>query len=290
MGDHFVPQQHLKRFECREQRGFIWMYDKEKLRFAKLPIKQVAQAPGFYPKRVEAELANSIEAPSNAILKKIRSKENLNSSERRKLAQYILTMATRGPAYRQRILKEIGPSAMEDTFSDIESALNRKILEEDHEVAKAQLPKLLAEKAKASRTLPQVIIDFSRKPFWSPSTVEHIANMAWRIAPSPPGLFYITSDTPTHIFREVGVGSKESEITFPIARDLALIGDHTGNSGTIEYVEAQPHIVREVNHRILNVCDRFVFAHTDAEWIPSFAANPAPANPYCWVPFTLLLL
>lgn len=43
MGFHYVPQQYLRGFEVSDDPGTIWTYDKIPRRFAKIPIKVVAQ-------------------------------------------------------------------------------------------------------------------------------------------------------------------------------------------------------------------------------------------------------
>ena len=53
MGHHYVPQAYLKGFEAAESPGMVGTYDKERNSFALLPIKNVAQSPGFYDDETE---------------------------------------------------------------------------------------------------------------------------------------------------------------------------------------------------------------------------------------------
>ena len=44
--------------------------------------------------------------------------------------------------------------------------------------------------------------------------MEYIHNMAWHVLPAPPGMYFVTCDTPAHIFEGLGVGRTDSEFTF----------------------------------------------------------------------------
>ena len=71
MGHHFVPQRYLRNFEDPSRPGFIWLHDKRGGAARLVPIKQVAQAKGFYTAETEASLARDVEAPGNAVIRKL---------------------------------------------------------------------------------------------------------------------------------------------------------------------------------------------------------------------------
>jgi hypothetical protein len=284
MGHHFVPQAHLRRFECPERPGFVWMYDRVQRTFSQVSIKSAAQSREYYDPEIEAGLAETIESPANAAIEKIRRGEPLENVERSHVSLYLLTMATRGPRQRRKTLEEIAPKALESTIGEFEADIEAWLAESPYDLrAFAQLRELEAVREKFAKTPPQNIVDIVRTPFWSEQTVLCVHNMVWRIVPAPPPTLYLTCDTPTHLSEWAGVGTSESELTFPIAKDLALIGSHIGRPATIDYLPPQAALVAEVNRRIVNCAERFVFSHAEENWIAEWADNPPPFNRIQWV-------
>jgi hypothetical protein len=284
MGHHFVPQAHLRRFECSDGPGMVWMYDKQGRIFSRVPIKCSAQSPEYYHPEVEAGLAEDIEGPANSAIEKIRRQDLLNNTERTCVSMYLLTMATRGPRQRRKSFEEIAPKAFESTFREMEVGIQAWIRHSGgNPEAHAQMRELERVRDKFSKAPPQHIVDLIRTPFWSERTVECVHNMIWRIAPAPTPLFYFTCDTPTHLSEWAGVGTPESELTFPISKELALIGSHTGPPASIEFLQPQADLVAEINRRMVNCAERFVFSHTKEDWIAEWADNPPPFNRIQWL-------
>jgi hypothetical protein len=82
MGQHYVPQEYLRAWEIAGEPGMILTYDKKDLSCKPLPIKRVAQAPGFYDAEVEAELAARLEGPANVILEELRNLRRITEEQR----------------------------------------------------------------------------------------------------------------------------------------------------------------------------------------------------------------
>jgi len=260
------------------------MYDKHRRAYSQVSIKAAAQSREYYDQDVEEGLAQDIEGPGNAALDKVRREEALNNTERTQLSIYLLTMATRGPRQRRKALEEVAPKALESTIKEIEAQIQKAIDESGgHPRTIARMQELHAVREKVTNTLPQNIVDLIRIPYWSEQTVLCVHNMVWRIVPAPPGTFYLTCDTPTHLSEGAGVGTPQSELTFPISKDLALIGSHTAQPATIEHVSAQAELVNEVNRRMMNCAERFVFSHVKEDWVAELADNPPPFNRIQWL-------
>jgi len=260
------------------------MYDKDRLTFSQVSIKAAAQSPQYYDQNVEDGLARGIEGPANAVIDKVCRQEALNNAERTQLSMYLLTMATRGPRQRRKALEEVAPKALEATIKEIEAQI-QKVIDESggDQRAIARMKELHAVRETFAKTPPKNIVDLIRIPFWSEQTVLCVHNMVWRIVPAPPETFYLTCDTPTHLSEWAGVGTPQSELTFPISMDLALIGSHTGQPATIEHVPAQEGLVTEVNRRMVNCTERFIFSHIKEDWIAELADNPPPFNRIQWL-------
>src|SRR5262245_26885587 len=105
MGHHTVPQRYLRGFEDAHKPGWIWMDDNAKGERTLLPIKQVAQVPGFYTDEVEKALNEDVEKPGNDVIDKIRRGEALDEMDRRYLTYYVGTMLRRVPLARAKANK-----------------------------------------------------------------------------------------------------------------------------------------------------------------------------------------
>lgn len=260
------------------------MYDKERRTFSQVSIKAAAQSRGYYDQDVEEGLAQDIERPGNAAIDTLRRQHALNNTERTQLSMYLLTMATRGPRHRRKALEEVAPKALESTIKEIEADIQKWIDESGGDpLAIARMMELHAVRENLATTPPKNILDLIRIPFWSEETVLCVHNMVWRIIPAPSSTYYLTCDTPTHLSEWAGVGTPQSELTFPISKDLALIGSHTGQPATIEHLPAQADLVAEVNRRMVNCAERFIFSHVKDVWIAELADTPPPFNRIQWL-------
>ena len=193
-------------------------------------------------------------------------------------------MATRGPRQRRKTLEEIAPQAIESVRKEIEADSREWIKESDGDPwAVARLKELEEVREKFSRILPENITKMARTPFWSEATVECVHNMVWRILPASPETFFVTSDTPTHLWENAGVGTPESELTFPIGKDLAMLGSHIGRPATVECVSPQANLVDEINRRMVADAERFIFSHVKEDWIAEWVENPPSLNKIGWI-------
>jgi Protein of unknown function (DUF4238) len=282
VGHHFVPQAHLRRFECPRKPGSIWMYDRERRVWAQVAVESAAQARRYYDADVERGLAETIEHPANRAIEKLLKRLRLDNAERTHLSLYLLTMATRGPRQRRKSL-ETAPIAIAETIKEVRAQIEAFGEKPGRKAkAEARLKELDALAVKFSKSLPKQVLDQVRTPFASEESLLPVHNMVWRVVPAPSGRFYITCDTPTHISEWAGVGTPQSELTFPISKDVALIGSHTGRPGTIEYLEPQEDLVREVNRRMVNCVERFIFSHKKEGWIAAGADSPPDINRIRW--------
>ena len=284
MGHHYVPQAHLRRFEIPEKPGSIWMYDKQAKIFRDLPIKNVAQEAEFYTPDVESWLARQIESPSNPIIAKLRSNMRLSNAERTQLSIYMMTMATRGPKLRRESFGLV-PEALLSTYENVKKELEDWIAEEgpDVEFARARLKELEVVRAKFENDIPKNIIEQIRTPYLSDNCIEAVHNMAWHIIPAPPTMHFVTGDTPAHFFQELGVGTLQSEFTFTVSSDLALIGEHTRKPAITIYEDPQSAIAKEINRRIISHADRFVFSRKNDGWVKTLADKKPNVGKIEWL-------
>jgi hypothetical protein len=276
MGHHYNPQAHLCRFEIDGKPEFIWMYDKKTRKWSEASISKVAQERGYYSQEVERALAELVERPANICIDRLLRKERLDNAARTQLALYMMIMTTRGPRQRRKSFAR-APEDLESAIGDVESEIKSWVAEDepDIELASARLQELQSVRDRFSKELPQPVIEQIRTPFWSERTVECILNMAWHILPAPPSVQFVTSDTPAHFFDGLGVGKPDSEFTFTISKNFALIGEHQRSWGTV-FEKPQLNLAKEVNRRILSHAERFVFSPKKADWIETVSQKADP--------------
>ncbi len=289
MGHHYVPQRHLRSFEIPAKPKSIWMYDKQSGQFKEVAIKNTAQERDYYAPDTEQALGDCIEVPGNNAIDKLLRREILDHAERSQLAIHMMIMANRGPRKRKE-MQVLTRDTLTDVQAEFRDEIERRILENgaDVEPALALLKEQEAAEEKYSQELPKSLQDLIQVPFWTESTVKCILNMTWHIVPAPSSMFYVTCDTPAHIFDEkggVGVGTIDSEFTFSLSKDVALIGEHrSGRPCTTVFENPQAQLTKEINRRTMSHADRFVYSPHNADWIATVAKKGDPQlNRIVWI-------
>ena len=221
MGHHYLPQFYLKGFS-RASGNRIWVYDKQDARKFVTQVKSVANESGFYSQEVEQFLANAIEEPANEVLEKIRQRGLLNDDDKELLAKYMAAMMMRVPRGKERI-KEKGPSVASKFQEEIDQQL--AVAAEHPEKAefierrKAQIEQILHRFGKDPPK--QVWLD-NIPPARSPQIVAALRSMTWRFLTFDRSPAFLTCDNPVFYFTWMGIGRRESEVTFPISSHVTL--------------------------------------------------------------------
>ena len=277
MGSHYLPQQYLRGFEVPSDPGTIWVYDKKLSRFKHLPIKVVAQEPGFYDQSTEKALSENIEGPANTVLAALRKEKSLDRNHRLKLALYISAMIMRVPR-RRRKAREMVPSAIQSTVdrtrNAVESLARRKGTD------RLQVQRMLNEIERVRKMFqlepPPNLVHQIRSPWPSEKMVRTVYDMVWRIVRAPANAQFLTGDNPAFFFEGFGLGTPRAELTFPIASDLALFGCWQGHKADLIHIQARPVLVRELNRRVASGSERFVFFHSEQAWVATVADKQDP--------------
>jgi hypothetical protein len=275
MGKHYVPQQHLRRFHIQGKPEIVWQYDKKTGSWSDAAVSKIANERDFYPQDVEDGL-KEIEKEGNIAIDMLRGGQQLPRLERSQFAFYLLTMYTRGPRHRKKasnLMAAALKKTADDVLADIEEFRLRPGT--DSQTAESYLQELAEVESKFAKQRPPQIQKLIDTPFWSARTAELVLNMHWHIFPAPPGMFFVTCDTPVHLFDCYGVGTPKSELTFTISKDLALIGEHQKSWGTT-FEKPHAQFAKEINRRILSLAERFVYSPKKASWIEIVAQKMEP--------------
>ena len=272
MGDHYIPQYYLKSFSQKDGKS-IWVYDKIEKRKFSTQVKSIGNITGFYSDEVEKYLANTIENPANEVLKKIRNHEEITNDEKETLAEYMAVMYKRVPKGKERI-KELAPSICEDLSKKYNEVLQKLVLISPNKSNIAQkraseIKKILDEYLKDP---PKKIWLDNIPPQRSPRIVAALNQMIWRFMKCDDRVGFMTSDNPLFYFNSIGIGKPESEVTFPISKDIVLWATWRTDLPT-GYIPVTSQFVKEMNRRIVFDATRYVFAINDAIWILPFVTQ-----------------
>jgi len=277
MGQHYVPKAHIKRFHIHGNDNIVWMYDKKTENFVKVNPKEVAQERNYYTDEIEKSLANEVESPANKVINKLLCRESLEEEERTVLSLYMFTMATRGPRQREK-LQQDAPNFLNEVVEEIrvEIAEAVELHGWNEDLRDSKLAELESTKTKFLVNPPPKYVKLMKTPFFSKNILALVHNMRWHILRAPSDMFFVTCDTPAHIFECYGVGTPKSELTFPISKEVALVGECQNNCGLSYDGVTTPQIVKEINRRVLSHAKRFVFAPKDQDWIATVTNKTDP--------------
>jgi hypothetical protein len=277
MGHHYVPQEYLKGFEAQGTNGMLWTYDKSQATFALLPIKNVAQSPGYYDEETERLLNTEVEGPAKAALDRIRRREPLQQEDRYRLALYTATMMMRVPARRRKSL-DLVPTVLADIVQQFRSRIDEwaRLPGTDQELVARRRVELDEAAERMSDQPPAPVLEQVRSPWPRRQYVELLLAMTWRVVLADTRGRFVTSDNPAFFFEGYGLGSPEAEVTFPLASDVALLMSWQGPRGTTTVAQAKPALTKEVNRRVVSGAERFLFHHANADWIAAVAGKTAP--------------
>lgn len=272
MGKHYVPQQYLRAFANDSARKLIWVFDKQTGRWSNAAIAKVAQSPHYFSQEVEDRLTNLVENPGNDALSALRRGEVPTATQGGDLLSYIAVMMTRVPRKRMHargIVPAVVDSVIARTKAEIQSL---RVADTE-----ARVVELLAEVDRIETTYRKeaqsILRDEIEDPFPTEKVFHGIHTMSWRIVEVPPSSRLVTSDNPAFFFSAYGIGSPESELTFPVSPTLALMGSRQGLAGEVLQVRARRQLAKEINRRMIVGATRLVFATSPHSWIKTVSSR-----------------
>lgn len=263
MGKHYVPRFYLDGFGTN---GRLWAHDKIAGQSFVTQSKSVANESDAYPDDLEQYLANEIEDKAKEAIEKIRQLRPLSVSDRKAMADYIVTLWKRVPAGRQRAMEHM-PAVGSSVKSEILSALDKM---EAEDPASAHL---IDQRRRQVEEIIESHCSGSRHDIWhqtlrlemTPRIGDALNSMHWRYLHAPNGMF-LASDNPVFFFAHEGIGSPSSELTLPLSSSVALLINRRSepNWSTIRLF---PSAIKEINRRAVFNANRFVFSEKNEPWI-----------------------
>jgi hypothetical protein len=269
MGDHYVPQYYLKGFSQNNGKR-IWVYDKEKRIKFPTQVKSIANITAFYSRDVEQYLAKTIEGPANTVLIKIRQMEQIDQKDKKILSEYMAVIMKRVPKGLQ-LLEEMAPSISKKLYYDLSVELSQIALTmpEKKDVTQRRIKEIETILKKYSKDPPKEIWLDNIPPERSPKVVAALNGMIWRFLVSKPKSEFLASDNPLFFFTSIGIGNPNSEVLFPIAKNVALWATWKTNLPD-GFINATSQAVQEMNRRTASYATRYIFKAKDEEWVLPF--------------------
>jgi hypothetical protein len=200
----------------------------------------------------------------------------ISSDERAQISLYIATMLMRVPR-RRRKNRELIPGVLEGIVNALRASISQLRQRDgtNENLLVQRLRELESIHEEYLRQPPAAVLDLIEAPWPSDNIHAAIHAMTWRIA-SNPEVQLLTSDNPAYFFDQYGLGSPESELTFPLTSQAVLFGSWRGPREGLIHLEVRPTFIREANRRIAYGAERLVFYHADEEWVSTVAMKPSP--------------
>jgi len=276
MGCHYIPQKYLRGFTGPSRPDALWQFDKQMQRYSREPvsISKIAQRRSFYDVQTEQSLNDQVERPGNHVLDKLRSGNlSLGDEERGHLSAYIATMLRRVPYYRARA-EVLAPGVLKNIASELREQIGEYACagKLSGETAAKRLAEVDAAEEKYAAQMPDEVRDQINSPWPTGEMIDLVYRMSWRFIIADGYQFFVVTDNPAFFFECYGLGTKNSELTFPISSRLALFGSWTpvGRSNT---VRSGTQFVKEANRRLISAAIRFVYSKEKTDWICKVASK-----------------
>jgi Protein of unknown function (DUF4238) len=274
MGHHVVPQLYLQGFSDPARTGFIWRYEKGQPAPPRpLPIKGVAQSPGFYRPEVEAALNREIEVPAKPALEALRRLDPLDGEMRFALCRYMQVMLYRVERRREEIKNYI-PAALDSSFAELDRMFSERSARDLSRAPFWASKCAEAEQLKRawSTEIPHDVWTEAIQPRVRPNIVRVLWDMTWVYCVATTDLGFLTSDDPVSF--DVGLGLSRSDFVFPISAEVTVLGTH-GDGVNEGYAPVTREVVERINRATIGRARRWLFYPSDDPWVRNEVAAKA---------------
>lgn len=277
---HYVPRFYLEGFIDPKNVPLIWIYEKGNKNIIKAAAADIAVRKDYYSfttvsgekdsETFEDALAE-LESKAAPLLQKIKNEELLTDEEKGVFSFFVAYTMTRVPNYRQNI-EDISGGVIKKAL--MVAVSDRARFESDF----AKLGKMRGEQqVKKIEDLIKLVLsgqyDIHVHPQFSLGMID-IANelapvfyrMNWAFIRSIDEYKFVTSDNPLYYydpthkpksFDGVGLTNENTEVCFPLSRDLLLLCSWKKYKG---YYQVKNKNVKEINRRTVIYASRFVFS------------------------------
>ena len=271
MRDHYIPQYYLRGFTSPND--MVWVYEKGGTLKFHPPVKNIGLKTNYYCPEVEEYLANQIETPANAVIKKIRNRTKITKADKEKLAIYMVVMLKRVPQSKIWV-KQMAPGVARKLQNELDKEISESIKKDlsRTEFLENRKNEIRANLKKYEKNPPKDFWVSLIPPERTPNAVNVLHQMTWHFLTYNEDPVFLACDNPVFYFTWMGIGKPESEVTFPISSNIVLWA--TWRKDLAEnYSEIKKQAIREINRRTALNATRFVYHAKDEYWIPKFISK-----------------
>jgi hypothetical protein len=211
------------------------------------------------------------------VLDKLRSGNlSLKDEDRIHLSVYIATMLKRVPYHRAKgaamapaVLREVTHELREQ----IRAYANAGRI--STEIARKRLAETNGAEAKFSSEMPDNVREQIQSPWPTGPMIRLVYGMHWRFVCAEGDDYFVTTDNPVFFFECYGLGTENSEFTFPLSCSLAIFGSWTPVARG-RGICRQNRLVKEANRRLISAALRFIYSRDKEDWIREVASKDRP--------------
>ncbi len=270
MRNHYIPRYLLKGFVDPCDSGALWCYEIGTGRSFLANVANVAVEKQFYYDEDEEWLARNVEQPAVDAIRNLRGGApvmELADGDRQALCRYMAVMLTRVPRNRGRI-DDMAPGVIRSVVSKLKEKVSDPGDQDPggrdradfvcREIDKIEC-RFLAEPPK------DVIADLKR-PRSVPVVENALSQMTWRVFAAAGASGFVASDNPLFFFESLGIGQRDSEVSFPISSSVLLWLTWRKDLGRGPF-RADERTTRELNRRTVSSATRHAYYHENVAWL-----------------------
>lgn len=282
---HVLPKLYLKGFVIKKDEPYIWVYQRgqpynpSENRYnvsdkgVRNPffdtIKNAGTEADFYANTNEDGTKDFdttenklmlLEQQHDQILQKLRAHQMINNEEKELFSSYVVLMYRRVRAFRELSKKLIATKGIYEPTKKLFQKLNCPDTAETRGVIKEYIEFKSQDENHQIRGHNELAV---RSP--ASLLIEALKQMVWTFYIAPNSRSFFTGDNPVFIPKNNGLGKNNSELSFPISTDIALIAswDRRRKEG---FEEAKSQIVKEINHRTVSRASEIYFSQNQ-DWV-----------------------
>lgn len=271
---HYLPKFYLAAFTSAADSDLIWVFDQEKAQLRPSAPKNEACVRDFYkidrtnvedPYIVEKLLASQESDSASAIRALIGAKRFTSASHKSHILMFVATLVARSPAMRVKLEAHFTEQVMQWAYGshplkDGGTAENAEFLES---LSREVEQRTLVDRTWMIKSFLESIVPIYRL----------LRSKDWTIVTPAEGGQFITSDHPVSLHwskeyvdgggntkKTPGIGQPHSEITVPLSKSLALLGQ---DKKDYDVMAVGNNLVAALNYRTMKQAGRFLYLPAD---------------------------
>lgn len=282
---HYIPQFYLREFIDPSNLPYLWVYEKGCVEIKSVSAKDAGVEKDYHSfpnsdgQKDTESIENAfqkIEYATACVFERIKAQENLSEEERDTFATFLSLMLTRVPNYRKNVERVMGELLKHIAMMDASNIdwlrgnieMYEKVTGEPLGMSPEEFQKTILEEGHGVSASPTFSLQMM-----SVNLSGVFLDKTWFYIKATDRVKFLTSDNPLFYHDptrnrdsdwSVGLADENTEVTFPISRDLALVA--TRRKGVRPgYIPVSHQVVKDINRRTVISAQRFVYSSEKSE-------------------------